>query len=137
MKEKIFKHKFRGWCAKQQFMAYEGTADLMSTQSFMHHFGDSILMLWSGYKDVNGLDIFEGDLIKSCNCQIELALVFFSQGSFWYKEKSELDDEWHIAELGFLNNYGSEQCGILHWSCNRISVEIVGNVFENADLLKR
>lgn len=136
VKEKIFKHKFRAWSDKQKYMAYEGTADLMTTQSFMHHFSDSLLMLWTGYKDKNDKDIFEGDLITSPNGQIKLAIVFFSQSSFWYKQWCDMYNEWTIQELGWLENYGTEKVGILHWSCNRISVEVVGNIFENPELLE-
>jgi hypothetical protein len=46
--------KFRAWDESQNYMAYQGTPDLETIQSFMHHFGDKLLMQFTGIKDKNG-----------------------------------------------------------------------------------
>ncbi len=35
--------KFRAWDEAQKHMAYQGTPDLETIQSFMHHFGNNKL----------------------------------------------------------------------------------------------
>ena len=94
------------------------------------------LMEWTGYTDKNEKDIYEGDIISSPNKQITKGIIYFSQASFWYKEWDEMYEEWHHEELGFTEQYGSKKHGILHWSANRIALEVIGNVYENPELCK-
>lgn len=56
--------KFRAWDKAQQYMAYSGTSDLETIQSFMHHWGDKPLMLWTGHYDKTGKPIFDKDIIE-------------------------------------------------------------------------
>jgi hypothetical protein len=46
--------KFRAWDESQKYMAYQGTPDLETLQSFIFHFGDKPLMqftLWNAVFD--------------------------------------------------------------------------------------
>ena len=56
--------KFRAWDKSQKYMAYQGTPDLETLSSFMFHFADKEIMLFSGYLDKNRKDIFKNDIIK-------------------------------------------------------------------------
>lgn len=74
---------------------------------------DSVLMQYTGLKDKNGKEIYEGDIVKVNG---ELMEVFFKDGYFgWGKE--------HSGAYSF-DPFGAEQ------------LEIIGNIYENPNLLK-
>ncbi|MDP2338047.1 MAG: YopX family protein [Bacteroidota bacterium] len=57
------KIKLRAWDDKQKYMAYQGTPDLETLQSFIFHFGNDKLMQCSPFSDKNGKEIYEGDFL--------------------------------------------------------------------------
>jgi len=81
------KLKFRAWDNKNQYMAYQGTADLETIQSFFHHYGDQTLMQWTGLNDKNGKEIYEGDLIKTPDNRT--LPVIFKEGCFGFENSFE------------------------------------------------
>lgn len=73
---------------------------------------DYIIMQWTGLKDKNGKEIYEGDVLKDSYSTFK---VFFSYGSFRF-EKLQIDD---FAEP----------------SLKRL--EIIGNIYEHPELLNK
>ena len=109
--------EFRAYCTEKKYMAYQGTPDLETIQSFMFHWGDKILMQYTGLKDIKGKKIYEGDIVEVCNRNNpEDKLV----GKIKYSEYSE----WMVSaiELSFFIRIGDY-------------VEVIGNVFENTEIL--
>lgn len=100
--------KFRAWDESQRYMAYQGSPDLETIQSFMHHFGDKELMQFTGLKDKNGLKIYEGDTLN-------IGTVVFERGVF-----------------GVYPEYTDELVPVAEWSI--VSREVVGNIYENKSL---
>lgn len=106
--------KFRAWDESQKYMAYQGTPDLEEVQSFMHHFGNKILMQNTGLKDINGKDIYEGDIV--------------------------VDDDGYKCDVRFYNGrfiplvYVKENYNCIDKYDPKLFT-VIGNVFENPKLM--
>lgn len=106
--------KFRAW--NVDYMAYQGTPDLETLQSFIFHYGDKELMQYTGLKDKKGKEIYEGDIIELPNgdtCEVV----------------------WSNENLGFEGNVIKSQYGFQKYSY--ISAEkLLGNKYQNPELLR-
>jgi len=75
-----------------------------------HHPLDTIVMQYTGLKDKNNKEIYEGDVVKT---PIGTGMVFDRLGC-WFIEGQK--------ELGYFHSY---------------ELEVVGNIYENPELLNR
>jgi uncharacterized phage protein (TIGR01671 family) len=113
--------KFRAWIESEKYMATQGEPDLETLGSFMHHYSDcKNLMQYTGLKDKNGKEIYEGDIIK-----INL-----------------YDDEWKTKVRNYLGTLVIDVEGC-DWSTTALSFlddeaekEVIGNIYENTELLQ-
>ena len=82
------------------------------------NFDEFDLMQYTGLKDKNGKEIYEGDILKGYGSAIKRFVVSFSNGSF---------------EL--YHNFG--KWGLLSrmFEIEELPVEIIGNIYENKELL--
>lgn len=106
--------KFRAWDESQKYMAYQGTPDLETIQSFMHHFGDRLLMQYTGLKDEHGKEIYEGDIVRLYK---HIAEVIFVNGAFKFAVKNSLGQDRYLSPA-------QKFC------------EVIGNIYEHPHLLK-
>jgi uncharacterized phage protein (TIGR01671 family) len=107
---------FRAWIESQNFMAVQGTADLETLQSFMFHYGnEQNLMQYTGLNDVNGNKIFECDIIEYTQHHFNTDMVKTKRKIVKWKY-----DKWSIYET----NAGESD------------VKVIGNIFENPNLLQ-
>ncbi len=74
------------------------------------------LMQYTGLQDKNGKEIYEGDIVRGC---LEHGVVV------WIQEEAR----WGI-------DVGGERKDIPFWEVNHAHLEVIGNIFENPDLLK-
>lgn len=86
-------------------------------------------MQYTGLKDKNGKEIYEGDIVKKRNGNYKLGKVAFDFGMFCFKSIGcgiyansdifEAIHSLHYVEFDEINNY-----------------EVIGNIYENPELLK-
>jgi hypothetical protein len=104
--------KFRAWDEHQKYMAYQGSLDLETIQSFMHHFGDKPLMQFTGMHDRNGKEIYEGDIIRSEYWNPTDYKVIFEDGEFCFVSLAAIEHPYTNS---------------IHYARD---FEVIGNIYE-------
>jgi len=116
--------KFRVWCVgKKEWEKDEwaicSSGCLVELKTRTHHFLNNqfhIVSQYTGLKDKNGKEIFEGDIVKQNNRNKE---VKYKDGYFYV--------DWADVYDAVLGKFKNNQYG---------RVEVIGNIYENPELLK-
>ena len=96
--------------------------------SFAHN--DSVWMQYTGLKDKNGKEIYEGDVVELFN------IIDETEGNwevFWSQERWGLrrgDDEYDNGDY-----YRGDDIRWEVWQDGRGGVKVIGNIYENPELL--
>ena len=127
--------KFRAWLKKEKKMVFISSLDFFYPTGLISEFMyvtddlderaegiDAEIMQYTGLKDKNSKEIYEGDILgyktlahnRTWNC-----IVSFEDGSFIYREPSPWDKYSIILR-------GDEMS----------SAEVIGNIYENPELLE-
>jgi len=147
--------KFRAWDKKRKFMIYEDTPpynfEMYLDGSFCIHRYDKRrddkkeywysedsedyeLMQYTGLKDKNGKEIYEGDILKD---DVGIAEVTYDNeraGFYaWFKKPVVFPDYAHGVKDTKIN-----QIHMYAWSTDdyKTSAEVIGNIYENPELIK-
>ena len=103
-------------------MAVQGEPDIETLGSFFHHYCGSEqekLMQFTGFKDQKGNDIYEGDILKNPSGKKDIVIWF---GNGFYGESKHSHDKNRIISNPLCFDYLENK-------------EIIGNIYENPDLL--
>jgi|SRR5580693_2063737 uncharacterized phage protein (TIGR01671 family) len=111
--------KFRAWNKGDKVMIYDLNYPRIK-HGFLVHYENDVLMQYTGLRDKNGKDIYEGDIVRYENfgfdpsngeCPFEIGEILF------YDYQWTIDKEW-------INEFEMEK------------LEVVGNIYENIELLE-
>ena len=118
--------KFRAWDDGEMYVgvgldpntiSYTIPKGVRGFDNFVYH-PEAVLMQYTGLKDKNGVEIYEGDLLTDADGRI--GSVLWSMAGWYYQNMNGTYGLWAVVD-NFIG--GRQLC-------------VVGNIYENPDLFK-
>lgn len=125
--------KFRTW-ADDYMQEDISTASTASYNGLVPHEG-AVLMQYTGLKDKNGVEIYEGDIVARKNVTVWEKYTD-AKGEVWNRMTNRKAD--HFAEVYYNPKKAAFETNNSHlWLAGGYpDIEVIGNIYENEDLLK-
>lgn len=99
--------------SKKNGMNYNNTYFILALSAHYNGKGEDIFMQFTGLKDNNGKEIYEGDIVRTNEAEW-IAKVVFEQGNFMCCDK--------------INGFSAY--------CEWEKFEVIGNIYQNPELLE-
>jgi len=95
---------------------------------FFYSNRDVVLQQWTGLKDSNGTDIYEGDILAPEEITPRCGVVK-------YGEYTEDDGEYYQKVFGFFVDTGADEEYSVFHSLDYLGYIVIGNLFQNPELI--
>lgn len=118
-----------------------------SDRSYVYQVDHETVVQYTGLKDRNGVEIYEGDIVKFNG---DMGTVAFECGCFGIGFNKTIDYDAMIDEIHEATGCNNDLCSCqndnfislweIHWNYNEeentlYSVEVIGNIYKNPELL--